>query len=233
MWKKAVLRIWMENKGFDLWAKAFLLFLLIFGGIFAGLYGGFPNGILLILFVSFMELKMEVPVSYMEDLLPKTKEERKKLDIWESALLSCIYTLAYAAGNVLFFAFSGRDWWNGPDLFYQVKTAVFVFLVLFAMRVWVICSVMDGINHPAFALEQKERDRVEFSLRSFCGNVYCFYGPLFYLLLYSIGKYAGVKKLSFLAFGRFKTAPVLDGIFFVLLCIQTVKICGGKGKGIK
>ena len=56
MWKKAVLRIWMENKGVDLWVKAFLFFLLIFGGIFAGLYGGFPNGILLILFVSFMEI---------------------------------------------------------------------------------------------------------------------------------------------------------------------------------
>lgn len=54
------------------------------------------------------------------------------------------------------------------------------------------------------------------------------YGPLFYLLLYSIGKFAGVKKLSFIAFGRFHTAPVLDGIFFVLLCVQTVKICRGK-----
>ncbi len=228
MWKKAVLRIWMENKGVDLCVKAFLFFLLIFGGIFAGLYGGFPNGILLILFVSFMEIKMEVPVSYMEDLLPRAKEERKKLDVWESTLISGIYTFAYALGNVSFFVFSERNLWNEEAVFYQVKTAVFVFLVLFAMRVWYIWSVMEGINRPAFVLEEKERDRAEFSLWSVWGNVYCFYGSLFYLLLYSIGKFAGVKKLSFIAFGRFHTAPVLDGIFFVLLWVQTVKICRGK-----
>ena len=98
-------------------------------------------------------------------------EERKKLDIWESTLISGIYTFAYALGNVLFFVFSERNLWNEEAVFYQVKTAVFVFLVLFAMRVWYIWSVMEGINRPAFVLEEKERDRAEFSLWSVWGNV--------------------------------------------------------------
>lgn len=224
MWKQAVLRIWMENKGIPLCFKIPTILLMIFGEIFLN---EIPYMIILALGVPFIETTLDVTLSSVEDFLPRTGSQRKRMDIRESILIAGIYTLAITLGYVLLFCLYERYPWEGETIFFLVKITVSLFLILFSIRMCFIQAVVCQGERAAYILGGDFREwerRAKRGAAKLLGVLYCSYAGMFYLSFYTLGMFCDIKLFKFLVGSQWKFAYAIDGIVFVLLCIQTVWI---------
>lgn len=224
MWRQAVLRIWTENKGLPLCWKIPAILLMISGGIFLK---EFPYTIVLALGVPFMEAAMDVTFSPVEDFLPRTAGQRKRMDARESILLAGIYTFAITLGYVLWFCRNEGYPWEGETIFFLVKITVFLFLIFFNIRMCFIQAVICAGENSAYLLGGEVRAwerRAKRGIAELLGGIYCSYAGLFYLLFYTLGVFSNVKQFKFLVESQWKFAYVFGGIIFILLCLQTAWI---------
>lgn len=224
MWRQAVLRIWTENKGLSLCWKIPTIFLMISGGIFLK---EFPYTIVLALGVPFMEAAMDVTFSPVEDFLPRTAGQRKRMDVRESILLAGIYTFAIILGYVLWFCRNEGYLWKGETIFFLVKVTVFMLLIFFNMRMWFIHAVLCLLEKSAYRFGGDVRAwerRAKRGTAELFGGIYFSYGSLFYLFIYTLGMFNNIKRFRFLVESQWKFAYVIDGIIFILLCLQTAWI---------
>lgn len=211
----------MENKGISLCWKIPVLLLMVFAGTFS-----LPCMVVFVFAVPFMEMT-SLPLSTMEDLLPRTADQRKKMDMVESALIAGIYTLAFILGYVLAFGLSDKYSWDRNIAFFLVKATLFIFFMLFDFRLWFIYAVLSGEDKFIFFSVEKyktEKKKAVIFVIDMLGNVYCLFWGLFYILFYLIEKFTSVEFFQFLAGSKWKISLVVESIFFVALCIQTVRI---------
>ena len=224
MWRQAILRIWTENKGLPLCWKIPAILLMISGGIFLK---EFPYTIVLALGVPFMEAAMDVTFSPVEDFLPRTAGQRKRMDARESILLAGIYTFAITLGYVVWFCRREGYPWEGETIFFLVKITVFLFLIFFNIRMCFIQAVICAGENSAYLLGGEVRAwerRAKRGIAELLGGIYCSYAGLFYLLFYTLGVFSNVKQFKFLVESQWKFAYVFGGIIFILLCLQTAWI---------
>lgn len=222
MWRQAILRIWTENKGLPLCWKIPAILLMISGGIFLK---EFPYTIVLALGVPFMEAAMDVTFSLVEDFLPRTAGQRKRMDARESILLAGIYTFAITLGYVLWFCRNEGYPWEGETIFFLVKITVFLFLIFFNIRMCFIQAVICAGENSAYLLGGEVRAwerRAKRGIAELLGGIYCSYAGLFYLLFYTLGVFS--NQFQFLVESQWKFAYVFGGIIFILLCLQTAWI---------
>lgn len=224
MWRQAVLRIWTENKGLSLCWKIPTILLMISGGIFLK---EFPYTIVLALGVPFMEAAMDVTFSPVEDFLPRTAGQRKRMDVRESILLAGIYTFAITLGYVLWFCRNEGYPWEGENIFFLVKITVCLFLFFFNMRMCFIQAVLCAGENSAYLFGGDEsvwERRSKRGIAELLGGIYCVYAGLFYLFFYTLGMFGSIKLFKFLVESQCIFAYVIDGIIFILLCLQTAWI---------
>lgn len=224
MWRQAVLRIWIKNKGLPLCWKIPTVLLMISGGIFLK---DFPCTIVLALGVPFMEGEMDVTFSPVEDFLPKTARQRKGLDARESILLAGIYTFALILGYVLWFCRNEGYPWKGETIFFLVKVTVFMFLIFFNMRMWFIYAMLSLLEKSTYLFDGDVRAwerRAKRGTAELYGGIYFSYGSLFYLFFYTLGMFNNIKRFKFLVESQWKFAYVIGGIILILLCLQTAWI---------
>ncbi|MCM1256821.1 MAG: hypothetical protein NC307_03100 [Roseburia sp.] len=224
MWKQAVLRIWTENKGILICLKIPIILLMLFGEI---PFKEIPCMIVLAHSMLFMETTLDVALSPVENFLPQTGSQRKKMAARESIFIAGIYTLAVTLGYVFWFCLNERFSWEGETIYFLVKITVCLFLILFNIRMCFILAVIREGERAVYlsggAGSEREKKAKRGVPNPLC-VISCCYGGVVYLFFYTLGVFGDIKLFRFLVGSKWKFAYVIDGIIFVLFFLQTIWI---------